>query len=102
MATLNRFTAECIAGSVRRLETLNHAHIYVSGGGWHNKLLINSLKEPLRGHKISGFSALGISGDAKEAVLFATLANESVCGSPQRYDDPVLLPVAMGKISFPA
>ena len=35
---------------------------------------------------------LGVHPDAKEAVLFAVLANEAVAGSPT---------LSMGKISFP-
>lgn len=102
MATLNRFTAESIASAIGRTDGVSGAHIYISGGGWHNELLVRSLKELLSGHSISGFSELGISGDAKEAVLFAVLANEALCGSPrEQYHDMVLLPVSMGKISFP-
>ncbi len=46
---------------------------------------------------------LGVPGDAKEAILFAVLANEAVAGQPVaigagRQRVPA---VGMGKISFP-
>jgi anhydro-N-acetylmuramic acid kinase len=45
---------------------------------------------------------LGIPGDAKEAVLFAILANEAVAGQPIEFGDRSGLPsVTMGKFSFP-
>jgi anhydro-N-acetylmuramic acid kinase len=46
---------------------------------------------------------LGVDGDAKEAVLFAILANETVAGDLAEGATLSGLPlVGMGKISFPA
>ena len=46
---------------------------------------------------------LGIHPDAKEAVLFATLANECICGGNVQYGTGRngIPSVSMGKISFP-
>ena len=45
---------------------------------------------------------LGINGDAKEAVLFAILANECVAGGVTNFGSREGVPsVSMGKISFP-
>jgi len=45
---------------------------------------------------------LGVSGDAKEAVLFAILANETVAGGKVKFGSDSKVPcVSMGKISFP-
>ncbi|MCU0368127.1 MAG: anhydro-N-acetylmuramic acid kinase, partial [Cyclobacteriaceae bacterium] len=45
---------------------------------------------------------LGISGDAKEAVLFAVLANEALAGGRLKFGNRSKVPsVSMGKISFP-
>jgi anhydro-N-acetylmuramic acid kinase len=45
---------------------------------------------------------LGIAGDAKEAVLFEVLANETLCGGRTYFGDRQGVPtVSMGKISFP-
>lgn len=101
MATLNKFTAMSISRAIQQAGIDQYSRIYISGGGWHNKLLVKTLQELMPGYVLSDFSELGIAGDAKEAVLFAALANEALCGSPQDYPDGVLLPVSTGKISFP-
>jgi anhydro-N-acetylmuramic acid kinase len=45
---------------------------------------------------------LGILSDAKEAVLFALLANETVSGGDYNFGNSKGIPsVTMGKISFP-
>ena len=43
---------------------------------------------------------LGINPDAKEAVLFAILANETLCGGTTFFGNNSPS-VSMGKISFP-
>lgn len=57
--------------------------IIVSGGGTHNQTLMRRLKElcPPNIHWLKP-EELGISPDAKEAIAFAVLANETLCGSP--------------------
>ena len=106
LATLTRFSAETIAEAVSN--TINNSSylvenftVYLSGGGAHNPLLIQWLKEllPCRFLKTED---LGISGDAKEAILFAILANETVCGGNSDFGTRKGIPsVSMGKISFP-
>ena len=50
----------------------------------------------------AGMEKLGIDGDAKEAVLFAVLANEAIAGRVGEGDRLGGIPmVGMGKISFP-
>jgi len=47
-------------------------------------------------------NVLGIAGDAKEAVLFAVLANETIVGKPINFGQRQGVPsICMGKISFP-
>ena len=57
--------------------------IIVSGGGAHNQTLVRRLKElcPPYIHWLKP-EELGISPDAKEAIAFAVLANETLCGNP--------------------
>lgn len=103
MATLNRFSAQAIADGIKRTsDHLQNVHVYVSGGGVHNPLLMKNIREILPPIPISSFSVLGLNPDAKEACLFAILANESIAGSPNHVkhikDAPT---VCMGKISFP-
>jgi anhydro-N-acetylmuramic acid kinase len=77
--------------------------VYVSGGGAHNATLISNLKQSLGHNLVFNFSLLGVDADAKEAVLFAALANECIMGSyvevPQ--SDGSTRKTVLGKISFP-
>ena len=74
----------------------------MSGGGAHNPLLVASMKTMLPECTFYMCDELGISGDAKEAVLFAVLANETIAGNPVNFGSREGVPsVCMGKISFP-
>ena len=107
LATLTRFSAETIAEAVNF--TINNTsynikdfNVYMSGGGMHNPLLVSWLKELLPCNFLKT-NDLGISGDAKEAVLFAILANETVSGGESDFGSRRGIPsVSMGKISFPS
>lgn len=104
LATLTRFSAETIAEGIRRVPgTAGGRAVFLSGGGAHNPLLVEHLRNNLPGWNIAAMDVLGISGDAKEAVLFAVLANETVAGHAEPDARLGGLPlVGMGKISFPA
>ena len=107
LATLTRFSAETIAEAVdfvikNTLYPCENFNIYMSGGGMHNPLLVSWLKELLPCNFLK-INDLGISGDAKEAVLFAILANETVAGGDSDFSSCRGIPsVSMGKISFPS
>ncbi|WP_234736167.1 anhydro-N-acetylmuramic acid kinase [Tellurirhabdus bombi] len=103
MATLTRFSAETIAEAVLKvLKPGEIYHVYMSGGGMHNPVLTGSIRELLPNCHFSTSDELGISGDAKEAVLFAVLANEAMVGGTTSFGDRQGVPtVSMGKISFP-
>lgn len=100
MATLNKLTSDTIVEAIRRKVPPSAYHIYLSGGGMHNPLLRKSISEQLAGTPLHDTAALGINPDAKEAVLFALLANEAVCGDTQFSNG--FINVSMGKVSFPA
>ena len=106
LATLTRFSAVTIAEAIKYAVAntkydLENFSIYMSGGGTHNPLLVNWLKELLPCDFFTT-DELGISGDAKEAVLFAVLANETVSGGGSDFGTRKGIPsVSMGKISFP-
>lgn len=100
--TLTALTARTIAQSIKAIQKEpGMPQVYVSGGGIHNKLLMDLLAFECWGLKINTTGDLGLPPDAKEAVLFALLANECVAGDPDVFKDTGLLPVRMGKISFP-
>jgi anhydro-N-acetylmuramic acid kinase len=107
LATLTRFSAETIAEAVNftinnTSYTIKDFNVYMSGGGMHNPLLVSWLKELLPCNFLKT-NDLGISGDAKEAVLFAILANETVSGGESDFGSRRGIPsVSMGKISFPS
>lgn len=102
IATLNRFTAETIAEAIKKNTQNVPCAIYLSGGGMKNTVLIHHLKALLPGYTISPAEDIGIPGDAKEAVLFAVLANECIAGSPDYGQGKKGFPlVSMGKISLP-
>lgn len=103
VSTLTRFTAETIADGIISIlgDKVKFFHIYGSGGGTHNPILMKHLKEILLS-EIKLTDELGIPGDAKEAILFATLANETVAGGRTNFGDRLSIPsVTMGKISLP-
>jgi anhydro-N-acetylmuramic acid kinase len=97
MATLTAFTARTIAAAIRTTLPANtHCTLYGSGGGIHNPLVMKHLREELPGCTILTTADLHVHPDAKEAVLFAVLANECIAGQggfPSA--------VSMGKISLP-
>jgi len=77
--------------------------VYLSGGGAHNPALVAALRRHLPGTTFTTTDVLGVPPDAKEAILFAVLANEAVAGQPVaigagRQRVPA---VSMGKISWP-
>lgn len=105
MATLNKFSADMIVAGINAcIKNKAGVKIFTSGGGIENPLLIQHLKEQLAGCSFYSTAELGIDPAAKEAVLFALLANECVCGDPVIFKNlPEGIPaVAMGKISFPS
>jgi anhydro-N-acetylmuramic acid kinase len=56
--------------------------IIVSGGGARNLFFLEGLRELFGGVALGTADAYGISGDAKEAICFAILANETMAGHP--------------------
>jgi anhydro-N-acetylmuramic acid kinase len=101
LATLCRFSAETIAEAILQFKS-NSCKIYGSGGGVHNPLIMSNLRELLPNFDFQKTDDLGIAGDAKESVLFATLANEAIAGGQTNFGSRQGVPsVSMGKISFP-
>ena len=103
MATLNRLSAETIVDTIYKIVPTNDKFtIYVSGGGIHNVHLIQHLKSLLPQISIQSSEMIGIQPDAKEAILFALLANETVAGTPMLAGgNATKMPISMGKISLP-
>ncbi len=103
MATLNKFTANTIVNAIQQYvpKEANYT-LYASGGGMHNKILMEHIAKMLPNLKIQSSQEIGLQPDAKEAILFALLANECVAGAPMYAGgNATKVPVAMGKISLP-
>lgn len=84
VATVTAAVAGSIADAYRRFIAPEHpgAPIVVSGGGAHNPALLTRMREALSGVDVRTSDAYGISADAKEALAFAILANETIKGTP--------------------
>ena len=99
MAKLNWFTAFTIAEAVNANTTSAQKYkLYFSGGGIHNPLLIQNLHQLLNNVEMYNFNQIGFNPDAKEAALFAVLANETIAGDYSIFNQTTL---SMGKISLP-
>lgn len=104
LATLNRFSAEGIILALKQsLGQEQNWVVYGSGGGIHNPVLMHHLRQGFPGVSFRNTSELGIDADAKEAVLFALLANECIAGNGlgSKLFKEGMPDISMGKISFP-
>jgi anhydro-N-acetylmuramic acid kinase len=92
IVTATEFTARSIAHGVGLGRALSSdrnkrawtgtAELIVSGGGVHNRFLMERLPARLPDFAISTSGDLGVDPDAKEAIAFAVLAYEHVHGRP--------------------
>ena len=94
VASLSYITARVIADGIYKVvgDTTKNIVMYASGGGIHNAYIMQQLQNLCPNASFKNLETLGVHPDAKEAVLFAVLANEALAGSPT---------LSMGKISFP-
>ena len=94
VASLSYITARVIADGIHKVvgDTTKNIVMYASGGGIHNAYIMQQLQNLCPSASFKNLETLGVHPDAKEAVLFAVLANEALAGSPA---------LSMGKISFP-
>jgi len=82
LATATAFTAESIAASYRDFLASEHHidEVILGGGGSYNATLRRMLKSRLPGLPIYLHEDFGIYGEAKEAIAYAILANETMLG----------------------
>jgi anhydro-N-acetylmuramic acid kinase len=83
VATVTAYTAECIYKNYKRfiLPKYNLSEVLICGGGVHNKTLMRFLRERLHPINVGIVDDYGLSSDAKEAIAFAVLANETIHGN---------------------
>ena len=103
MATLTAFSAIMITRAIQEATGDTHnVHLYLSGGGLHNPMLRHLILQGLPHVTTYPFEQLKLSPDAKEAALFAVLANETVAGHASNTAAIGYSPrCCMGKICFP-
>jgi anhydro-N-acetylmuramic acid kinase len=82
LASLTRFVAESVAAGIRRWVREPVAEVLVSGGGARNATLMAELAAALGPTPVRSLAEVGLDPDAKEAVAFALLANETLFGRP--------------------
>lgn len=82
LASLTRFVAEAVADGLRRHVPERVDEVLVSGGGVRNCALMGALREALAPAVVRSVEEVGMHPDAKEAVAFAVLANETLFGRP--------------------
>jgi anhydro-N-acetylmuramic acid kinase len=100
VATLTEFTAQSIALAMKTyIPSSVEGTVYVSGGGSKNPVIMARLAQLLP-FRVCESDELGMPSAAKEAVLFALLANETLADSPgaERLGDSPW--VSLGKISL--
>ncbi len=105
MATLNLFTAETLIKAIeifRRKET--NTKLIFSGGGIHNHTLMQHISNVYTTLEKNVVIQYLDEADAKEAMLFAMLANEAVAGHPNESfgnGSKASPAVSFGKICMP-
>jgi anhydro-N-acetylmuramic acid kinase len=83
IATLTALTARTIADAYRQwLLPRGLDEVFVTGGGARNPVLLRMIQDALAPLPVHTGEALGVDGDAKEAVAFAALAWAHVRGLP--------------------
>jgi len=105
VATFTAFTALTIADSYRAFIMREHAidEVIVSGGGAKNGALMRMLQELLPETRVAASEAIGIDGDAKEALAFALMGAAFIDGEPNNLSKVTGASRAtvMGKLAMP-
>lgn len=80
--TLTRFTAWSVAYHIKKYLCKDHPldRLLVGGGGAHNATIMSMLAEELPNVEVLSQDDVGYSADAKEAMAFVILGNETLHG----------------------
>lgn len=104
--TATKFTAYGISRNYKKFveeETIIE-ELIISGGGAKNKYLYECLNQEFNDQvEIKIIDDIGISSDAKEAICFAVMANETISGNPTNIPRTTgaIRPTVLGKICMP-
>jgi anhydro-N-acetylmuramic acid kinase len=102
IATVTLHTARTVALAVERFCPVQPQRLIVGGGGSRNPVLMEHLAQLLPHCEVMDNEELGFDGDAKEAIAFAILANETIHEHPNNVPSATgaTSPVVMGRISL--
>jgi len=84
IATASQFTAFAVYDAYKRFVS-KHMHaeeVIVSGGGALNRFFLDELQRYFAEARVRLVDEFGVSSDAKEAICFALLANETLAHRP--------------------
>lgn len=105
IATVTEFTAFSVFDQYNRFIApwMNVHEVLVSGGGVHNRAMMEALGDYFRDATVGKIEDIGFSSDAKEAVCFAVLANETISENPSNVPSVTgaTRPAILGKICLP-
>lgn len=103
IATLTAFTVQSIAEGIDRFCPGEFAALWVGGGGVHNPRIMAGLRRALPRLAVRSLAELGVDPDAREALAFAVLANETLLGRTGNIPAATRAqrPVVLGKIALP-
>lgn len=84
IATVTRWTALSVFDQYKRfiMKRMKADEVIVSGGGVHNEAMMTGLADYFAPAHVGKIESVGFSSDAKEAILFAVLANEAIAERP--------------------
>ena len=102
VATATAFTAHAIRYSLDKFVPSGIDQLIVGGGGAYNKTLMSMLSYCLPGVQVASQEVFGKNSNAKEAIAFAILANETMAGNTGNIPTATGAKEAkiLGKISF--
>ena len=81
IATATAFTAKSISTAVKKLIPFNINQLIIGGGGAYNQTLTQMLTHHLPEVEVTTHEKQGKNSNAKEAIAFAILANETINGN---------------------
>jgi anhydro-N-acetylmuramic acid kinase len=102
IATATALTPASVASGIRRFVKHRVNEVIVSGGGVHNRTMMDLLRRFLPDVTVRTSNEFGIDSDAKEAIAFAVMAYETWNRRPSNVPSATGAgrPVILGKISY--
>ncbi|WP_309719089.1 anhydro-N-acetylmuramic acid kinase [Armatimonas sp.] len=103
LRTLTWFTALSIQDAYERYLPRMPDEVIVGGGGARNPALMTFLRSKLDPIPVLTHEDIGMNGDAKEALAFCVLANETLLGNPANLPSVTgaARQVTLGSVMFP-